>query len=234
MCASSRGTLQALFLPNRPTDPGEMFGSIAVWCPWCEDVHFHGAAGQGDKPRIEARGAHCCPDSGSPFIETGYRLEVAGRADNAAASLPDCAYAGPTKEGKAENRSRRRFRLALMESAPALTRAIVGAMTGRRGIDLKYDQVKLPGTLRLHLYSGAKAWAIHRHEPPEAPCGTAAREGRGNAALAAALFGTPESIAAVRLLEAALNVRLDIEAVAEIEAAIDAWIKRGAPERRKR
>jgi len=42
-----------------------------VWCPWCGELHRHGATPGG-------RVAHCSMYSGSPYIKTGYVLEFAG------------------------------------------------------------------------------------------------------------------------------------------------------------
>jgi len=44
-----------------------MTSQLKVWCPFCVQFHFHGARG-GEGHRV----AHCDPDSGSPFRDTGY------------------------------------------------------------------------------------------------------------------------------------------------------------------
>ncbi len=47
---------------------------LAFWCPWCRDVHLHGAAA-GDGHRV----AHCDVES-SPFRDGGYHLTCFGTA----------------------------------------------------------------------------------------------------------------------------------------------------------
>lgn len=51
--------------------PRTSLGYLAFWCPWCQTVHRHGAAG-GDGHRA----AHC--DPGSPLLECGYDLLFSG------------------------------------------------------------------------------------------------------------------------------------------------------------
>lgn len=61
---------------------------VAVWCPWCQKPHRHGAGGP---ERVKAlgleaanglRGAHCL-DPHSPFRRDSYVVRAVGYADSA-------------------------------------------------------------------------------------------------------------------------------------------------------
>lgn len=56
---------------------------IVVWCPWCEAVHRHGAAGGAGN-----RAPHCAQDHHSPLGATGYNLDVVGDAVSEGAVIP--------------------------------------------------------------------------------------------------------------------------------------------------
>jgi len=227
MCKRARNVLAAKFIPNNPRDLGEKFGSVAAWCPWCEDIHFHGAAGEGGTRRIEARGAHCHDTGASPFLEIDYELDVAGITADAATLLPITPIASPFREGKREDRQRPRLHRMLDANFARIRTAMLAAVTGKARICLRFDQVKLPDGGRLDLYSAGTGWDIRRD------CEEVAR-GDGLISLGAALYGLPPGVVAVRLFEVATGVILDVHAENELQDAIEGWMDRGAPKRRSR
>lgn len=48
--------------------PREDGAGLKAWCPYCACWHLHG---KGDGHRV----AHCDPESGSAFLESGYFLK---------------------------------------------------------------------------------------------------------------------------------------------------------------
>ena len=60
---------------------------IAVFCPYCDDFHFHGWDNSCKPTTIEHRGAHCHNNS-SPFRETGYWISEFSRSALARAEWP--------------------------------------------------------------------------------------------------------------------------------------------------
>lgn len=217
--------LKALFIPNTPADSEERFGALAAWCPWCEDIHFHGDAGGGAGDREEHRLANCSDASASPFLETGYTLHVSGKSHDAAALLPDCPMTQPYRAGKRNDRARFRLHRLLNANFAKIRSAMLAAITGRSKVSLRYDQVNLPDSSRLNIYVGGEAWDIRRD-------GEQTSRGDGYISLAATLYGLPSGVAAVRLFEAATATRLDREAIEGLQTVIDGWIARGAKARR--
>ena len=45
----------AYFTPNGDAEPGSGLGTLTAWCPHCERLHHHGAAGRGAAARTERR-----------------------------------------------------------------------------------------------------------------------------------------------------------------------------------
>ncbi len=77
-----RGTLTALSpWQDDPKRPGWQFrmAQIAVWCPHCCRLHFHGWDPADNGHVISHRVAHCLP--GSPFKEHGYYISVWRQTD---------------------------------------------------------------------------------------------------------------------------------------------------------
>ena len=72
-----RGTIYALS-PWRddPKRPGYQYRSaqIAVWCPYCCRMHFHGWDMRDNGRVLSHRAAHC--REGSPLRDTGYYIAV--------------------------------------------------------------------------------------------------------------------------------------------------------------
>lgn len=227
MCTAKRRRLPASFIPNNVGDPNERFGCVAAWCPWCEDIHFHGAAGEGGRPRTEERAAHCHEAGASPFIERGYALMVAGSTVDAATLLPVTPMSCLFREGKRDDRNRARLHQVLGANLARVRGAMLSAVIGKARICPRFDQVKLPDGGRLNLYSAGTGWDIRRD------CKEVAK-GDGLISLGAALYGLPPGVVAVRLFESAVGVILDLQAVDDLQDMVDGWIERGAPKRRTR
>jgi len=69
---------------------------IKVWCPFCQEWHYHGAVEQFTKTEGEGhRVAHCRLNEGSPLRETGYYVQVFTRKE-----LKGCDVKGELKERK--------------------------------------------------------------------------------------------------------------------------------------
>lgn len=65
---------------------------IKVWCPFCQEWHYHGAGEQFTKTGGEGhRGAHCM-DKESPFLASGYYIQVFTRKE-----LKGCDVKGELK-----------------------------------------------------------------------------------------------------------------------------------------
>ncbi|MBA7527094.1 hypothetical protein ES705_19268 [subsurface metagenome] len=68
---------------------------IKVWCPFCQEWHYHGATEQYTKTEGEGhRGAHCT-NGESPFHMGGYYVELFTRKE-----LKDCDVKGELKKRK--------------------------------------------------------------------------------------------------------------------------------------
>lgn len=56
-------------------DPPQPYCTVAVWCPYCRDLHYHGWHPEHDGRHAEHRTAHCT-FAESPFNETGYWIST--------------------------------------------------------------------------------------------------------------------------------------------------------------
>ena len=54
-------------------------GSVALWCPWCETWHYHGAKGVIATRKLH-KVAHCQEDD-SPLHEGGYYIKMVSKED---------------------------------------------------------------------------------------------------------------------------------------------------------
>jgi hypothetical protein len=188
---------KAVFIPQTPGE--HKHGTLDYWCPYCECVHAHGAAGAGAEPRIEHRGAHCLHDE-SPLASKGISLEVAPRGPKASVYPPaliDLEHRNPTP----------RLRTNLEAGGPGIRRAALRALL----IDTEP-------------FRKAGKWRVW-HAPDVRHFGIdgADLEGRGAwdlADLASQIFGVPREIAARRMLEACLGRRLSADQALAVEAAL--------------
>ena len=187
------------------TETGEAV-HIAAWCPWCETVHWHGAAGGGGN-----RAPHCFEDRTSPFQQTGYSLDIVADSYSEEAIAPLGLMVG-----------KRRLHHVLDGVAEAIR-----ALALRAVLDMK--SVRSPVIQKRNDHGktwlfGSGRWLIEpRFRRPI--------EGSGLLRLAAALYGVSPGIVAVRLLETVSFERLDARAVFELQQIVERWIARGAPNR---
>ncbi|MBA7534339.1 hypothetical protein ES705_26585 [subsurface metagenome] len=66
---------------------------IKVWCPFCQEWHYHGACGYFTKTEGEGhRAAHCDLNGESPLRATGYYVQVFTRRE-----LKGCDVKGELK-----------------------------------------------------------------------------------------------------------------------------------------
>lgn len=180
-----------------------------LWCPWCEQEHWHGeVAGR------ENRAPHCLADRRSPLGRTGYDVEVVGRARSAAAVIPrrPLGFTGRLHE-------------VAGAASGGLRKTMLRHLLARRTIPAGSMVARTPAGRVQILEDGT--WRI---EPRQ----RRALAGRGLIALASALYGLSPGIAAVRLLEAVSGDVLDEEAAFGLQAVIEAWQARGAPRRPER
>lgn len=194
--------LPALILMPDEGDPIH----IVVWCPWCEAVHRHGAAGGPGN-----RAPHCAQDRHSPLGTTGYNLDVVGDAVSEAAVIPGGLMVGERRLHQAIDQATGALRAVLLRFILDI-KATRGPVLNKRTPNGK-----------AWIY-GAENWLIELR-------GRKPIEGQGFLRLAAALYGVPPGVAAVRFLEAVSCDRLDATAAFEIQGAIDAWVARGANSR---
>lgn len=180
--------------------------NVVCWCPWCEDAHWHGAAGGSGQ-----RAPHCSDVSASPLKRTGYVLNVRGESTSERAVYPEGLFVG-----------RRRFHQVVDQAAGALRAVLLRFMLDLRTVRGPVLHRRRPeGSVWV---LGPEHWRIEPH-------GRCAVEGQGFLRFAAALYGCPPGVAAVRLLEGVSFDRLDTRAALEVQSAVDAWIARGAPSR---
>lgn len=202
--ASARD-LPALILMREEGDPVH----IIVWCPWCEAVHRHGAGGGPGN-----RASHCAQDHHSPLGATGYNLDVVGDAVSEGAVIPGGLMVGE-----------RRLHQVIDQAAGALRAVLLRFILDMKAVSGPVLQKRTPkGNAWIF---GAENWLIE-------PRGRKPIEGQGFLRMAAALYGVPPGVAAVRFLEALSFDRLDAQAAFELQAVIDAWVARGAPSRASR
>lgn len=199
-------TLTARFLPSPDAEPGSGLGTLAAWCPHCERVHTHGAAGRGDEPRAERRGAHCDAALGSPRAGRGVALQIEGTIPALDEARPDAPMV----------RAGQQLHRRLGEAATAFRGLVLRTLTARRRVAVDVAAFNIGGhevaVLDLGLF-----WTLDR------PGGTTS--GRGLLSLAAALYGVTPGIAGRRILEAAAGIRLSSDTALEIEASLDRWSK---------
>ena len=187
-----------------PVSADNRHGALAYFCPWCETVHYHGAAGGGASPRAELRGAHCL-DGKSPLAGGSVDLDVVGTITTGDELLPAAPYL--TARGDPQ---KTRLRLRDVLGSGALAAALGRAVFGRfrtSGFDVRL------GGGRLHLFDAGAIWFIDDKR------GDSVSEGHGLGRLLARLFGVPLGVVAVRVLEDALGEALPAAhrlAVAEI------------------
>ncbi|MBY0361192.1 MAG: hypothetical protein K2X45_04740 [Phreatobacter sp.] len=205
-----KGRLTPPTYPARVIEPDE--GEpvhVVVWCPWDEDVHWHGAAGGGGN-----RAAHCATDWHSPLLRTGYNLTIVGRAVAADEVIPPGLMVGA-----------RRLHQVLDQASGALRAVLLRYLLDVKAVHGSVISKRMPKG-KAWIF-GADGWLIE-------PRGRHSLEGHGFISLAASLYGVPPGVAAVRFLEAVSFDRLDAEAVFAVQSAIDAWVARGAPSRASR
>ncbi|MEE1612066.1 hypothetical protein [Microvirga sp. CF3016] len=178
--------------------------SHAAWCPWCEDLHYHGM-GAGN------RAPHCYDRTGSPFQTTGYDLDVTGAADRAEAAIPSAPLA-----------KRQPLRARLNADAARLLSLVGSILIGQTRPGSTMVKNLAHGKRRVVVWG--RRWNLGRPEKfhPES-------EGDNLLTLGAALNGISEGVVAVRLIETATGARLDATAVLDVQRAVDAWVARGAP-----
>lgn len=188
----------------------------AAWCPWCETLHFHGAAGlKADDPVPDHRASHC---DGKVSPLNGYDLVVHGEVSDYAAALPRAPLVGRRRLSASLDAAAHAFRSLVLRHGLGVDRA--GAVVDQR-----------IGRVRVWICNAT--WAV---EPASEVSGPAARvaglrgatraEGSGLIGLLSELFGLPPGVAAVRLLAAVSLDKLDAQAQREIAAAVDAWVER--------
>lgn len=174
--------------------------TLSAWCPWCETVHTHGT-GYGN------RAPHCYSGRGSPFATSGYDL-VPGGAGEAEDAVPDAPNAGGCS-------LRASVDVARFDLQSALLKAVLRRRRAGSVISSKVGDVRVAVL--------APSWNMRRDGELEFTAGS------DLLGMITALFGTPEGVAAVRILEGVTGAELDAQAVREISAAVDGWVARGAP-----
>lgn len=197
-------THPARFLPSPDAKPVSGLGTLATWCPHCERVHTHGAAGRGAQHRVEKRGAHCDAALGSPMAGRGVSLLVDGSID----AVDEVKPAAPMV------RAGLQLHRQLADAAAALRGALLRTLTARRAVRQDMAAFRLEGhevaVLDLGLF-----WTIGGRDSDAS--------GRGLLSLAASLYGVTPGIAGRRILETTAGIRLPPDVAIEIEATLDRW-----------
>lgn len=177
-----------------------------TWCPWCEAVHSHGAAG-GDG----GRAPHCGQDRHSPFLKTGYALDIVGEAYSENAIIPGGLMVG-----------QRRLHQVLDQASLSLRAIALRFILNVKSARSSVIQARNPNG-KAWIF-GTESWLIEvRGRKPV--------EGTGFLRLASTLYGVSPGIAAVRFLEAVTLDRLDAEAAFAVQRVVDEWVARGARSR---
>lgn len=190
------------------TEEGDAVQLVA-WCPWCETMHWHGAAGGTGN-----RAPHCAEDRTSPLGRTGYDLEIVAEAYSEQAILPHGLMVG-----------KRRLHRVLDGAAEALRAVVLRAV-----LDVK----SVRGPVVQKRTDKGKTWLFGTDRWLIEPRFRRSIEGNGLLRLTAALYGVSPGIFAVRILEAATGDRLDARAAFALQQLVEEWIARGAPSRPER
>lgn len=208
-------TLPAVFTPNDDTEPGSGLGHLSAWCPHCERLHYHGAAGRGAEPRIETRGAHCDPVRGSPLAGRSYGLQVIGSI--AVPAVPD----GPMPQ------LGHRLQVILRDRGMDLRRSLFHAVVCHGAEAIHYAPGDIAGftigKVELLTAEYGRTWQICE--------AGGVREGQGLFSLLAMLFSISPGIAARRIIEAMAGTQFLPDGALEIEALLDRLA--GAGERQR-
>jgi hypothetical protein len=178
----------------------------AVYCPWCEDIHQHGA-GAGHR----TAGEHCHPNRGSPL--GGYELTPVKEGKNAFDAMPHAPMA-------------RSLRLSerLQRNSSGVTRYMWDIITRMRKNDRDGTEKSSYQKLRL-----APSDAVPHGWQADGGRNNNGSEGNDLIDFAAYFYGVTHGVAAVRLLEAATGACLDDEAALAVSHAVEQWHARGTP-----
>lgn len=169
-------------------------GAIVAWCPWCEAVHFYGAAGGGADRRVETRLSKCTEVSASPLVHQSVDLEVIGAVSCPAEIAPRGLYLAVEGDPR-KTRDRLWHRL----EAGRLGLALVRTIFGRRRPP--HFDVRLVGGC-LHVFGDEGRWFL------DDDAGRSIAEGKGFGRMLAKLFGLSLGTVSLRTLEAALGFRM--------------------------
>ncbi len=186
-------------------------GQVAVFCPWCADLHMHGEPGAvvGD---ILHRGAHCTSVH-SPSFDGSYSVRVVGVVNHVREIEPAPLALEPGKVPMAERLSTGATFDGWGLKLPLL-RALFknGRLSSERGGEFVFT----PRGLEVSA-SPAGGWTVRRRRKSGWEM-----LGRGECILALIelLFGWPRGWAAVHILRAAGAV-LSAETAARVAALID-------------
>lgn len=195
MCAPLDRPMPAYFIAD-PADPTGRDGHIALWCPWCETVHFHGAGGKGSDPRIESRGAHCASMVASPLAGRGVELDVVGTVADGDTLMP-----APCLAARGDP-LHTRLRLRDILNCGGIARALIQAVFGNRPM-AGFDAKLVGGAC--HVFHGGGTWWVTD------TAGRTTAQGHGLGRLLAELFGVSLGVVAVRVIESALEISMSSE-----------------------
>lgn len=164
-------------------------------CPFCEVPHVHSA-------EPGHRAAHCHRKE-SPFLATGYVLDIVGEADAPEALIPAGLLVG-----------RGRFYEAVEAAAPKLRAALVRHVLGR----MRFG--------RMSITVSGTGWAIDTGVTD----GSRPRwiNGVGLLGLFAALYGVSRGVVGIRLFEVVLGEKLDAQEKIAFSDLIEGAAKRRA------
>lgn len=186
-------TLEAFFIAS-PGHSSERHGSVAAWCPFCEVVHYHGAAGEGATRRTEARGSHCASERLSPWRGESYELDVIGTVADGEDLVPKPYLA---VQG---DPLRSRVRLHQIFGGGVMARAVIRAVFGNRRPPSGFDAKLVGGGVHV-IHDGGAWWITDTN-------GKTVAEGHDAGNLLASLFQVPLGIVALRIVEDAIGLTL--------------------------
>jgi hypothetical protein len=182
----------------------------AVFCPWCEALHLHGAGGG-----HRAAGEHCHPQRGSPL--GGYVFSPARVARCEDDAIPSAPLAG-----------KRRLATDLSNGRPALTRAVAQAIMRKEkahgSLSGRIDGTRTQVIFCMEANRVEVEWGAGHVGSTELD-----RHGKSLIDLAAFLYGVTPGVATVRILEAATGECLDADTALAVSYAVDQWHARGSP-----